>query len=216
MSDVVQGTDAWFAERAGYASASRFEDVMTKGRGNSPSATRQKYIDHLVVEALTQKPLLKNIKSAAMERGTEREPFARMAFEAATGKIVNEVGFIKHPYLKCGASPDGLIDDDEGIEIKSPDADTHLRYLELTDSPPDDYEWQVHGGMYVTGRKVWNFVSYHPDFPPELKLHIVRVHRDEAKISALHAEMSKFLAEVKLKTDRMLQLAQARAAGGAQ
>lgn len=201
--EVIQGTEAWFQERAGYASASRFADVMTKGRGDKPSLTRAKYIDHLVVELLTQKPLMKGGKSAAMDRGVEREPFARMAFEAATGKIVKEVGFIKHQYLRCGCSPDGLVDEDEGLEIKSPDADTHLRYLELTDSPPEEYEWQVHGGMYVTGRKVWNFVSWHPDFPPELQLHVVRVHRDEAKIQALHNEMSRFLAEVKVKFDAM-------------
>jgi len=201
--EVIQGSDAWFEERAGYASASRFGDVMTKGRGSAPSATRQKYIDHLATEIITGKPLLKGRKSASMESGIEREPFARMAFEAATGKIVREVGFIKHDFLRCGASPDGLIDDDEGLEIKCPDADTHLRYLDLVDQPPDEYEWQVHGGLYVTKRKVWNFVSWHPDFPPELQLHIVRVKQDKARMDALHVEMTGFLKQVKQKVDAL-------------
>lgn len=209
MSEVVQGTDAWFADRAGYASASRYGDIMTKGRGGAPSVTRQKYVEHLATEILTGKPLIKGGKSAAMERGNEREPFARMAFEAATGKIVQEVGFLKHAYLKCGASPDGVIlGEKAGLEIKSPDADTHLRYLELTDQPPDDYEWQVHGGMYVTGFEKWYFVSYCPDFQPELQLHIVEVKRDEARLSGLHSEMTRFLAEVKSKVDVMQERAE--------
>jgi len=204
MSDIVQGSDAWFADRAGYASASRYGDIMTKGRGGAPSVTRQKYIDHLATEILTGKPLVKGGKSAAMDRGVEREPFARMAFEAETGKIVQEVGFMKHAFLRCGASPDGIIlGEKSGLEIKSPDADTHLRYLDLVDQPPDEYEWQVHGGMYVTGNDRWYFVSWNPDFPPELQLHIVVVKRDEKRLSELHTEMTRFLGEVKSKVDAM-------------
>jgi len=202
--EIIQGSDAWFAERAGYASASRYGDIMTKGRGGAPSVTRQKYADHLATEIITGKPLIKGGKSAAMERGNEREPFARMAFEAETGMIVQEVGFMKHAFLRCGASPDGLIlGKKSGLEIKSPDADTHLRYLELVDQPPDEYEWQVHGGMYVTGYDSWYFVSYNPDFPPELQLHIVEVKRDELRLSNLHVEMTRFLAEVKQKVDAL-------------
>ena len=81
--------------------------------------------------------------------------------------------------LEVGCSPDGLVGEDGGIEGKCPNPATHPSYLELVDTPPSEYRWQVQGSMLVTGRPWWDFVSYHPDFPDELQLHVVRVKRDE-------------------------------------
>ena len=119
-----------------------------------------------------------------------------MAFEAARGVIVEEVGFVKHPkILRCGASPDGCIAEDGLLELKCPDSTTHLSYLEAGRLPPE-YMAQVQGQMAVCGRQWVDFVSYDNRFPPNLQLFIVRVPRDDVYIVALEAEVRTFLAGV--------------------
>lgn len=192
---MEQGSPEWLQKRVGKATASRFGDVMsTKKAGET--AARRDYRIELVVERLTGQPT-PFFESWAMRQGTEREPLARAAFEAHTGIFVTEVDFIEHHALMAGASPDGLIADDGGLELKCPTAATHFDYLRLPKGAcPDEYEWQVHGGMWVTGRKYWYFASYNPEFPPHLQLVIRKIERDEAKIAALETGVTVFLNEV--------------------
>lgn len=192
---MEQGSPEWLQQRVGKATASRFGDVMsTKKSGET--AARRDYRIELVVERLTGQPT-PFFESWAMRQGTEREPLARAAFEAQTGIFVHEVNFIEHHALMAGASPDGLIGDDGGLELKCPTAAKHIDYLRLPKGTcPEEYEWQVHGGLWVTGRKFWYFASYNPDFPPHLQLVIRKIERDEAKIAALETGVTVFLNEV--------------------
>ena len=125
---AAQGTPEWLLERAGLATASRFSDVLATIKSGE-AAVRRSYRAELVVERLTGKPTEQGFVSQAMREGTEREPFARMEYEARTGFMVQEVGLIRHATIEAGASPDGLIDDsDGGLELKCPTAATHFGY----------------------------------------------------------------------------------------
>lgn len=188
---MEQRTEDWFAARAGRATASNFKKVLAKVKSGE-AADRRNYRAQLVVERLTGKAD-EGFENAAMRWGTEQEPFARIAYIAQTGNIVEEVGFIKHPTLQAGCSPDGLIGLDGGIEIKCPTKATHLDALKAQAMPPEHMA-QVQGCMWITGRKWWDFVSYHPDFPEPLQLFITRVERDEKYIKNLEHEIIEFLA----------------------
>jgi len=194
VSSHEQGTPEWLAERAGIATASSFADVMATVKSGE-AASRRNYRARLVVERLTGKPV-PTFQSAAMRQGTEREPDARMAYMMKTGAVVDQVGLCRHDTLEAGASPDGLIGTDGGLEIKCPELATHLEYIKLKTEPPE-YAWQIQGGMWITGRKWWDFASFNPDFPEHLQLVIRRVCRDEAAITRLAAEVSKFMDEVR-------------------
>jgi hypothetical protein len=109
-----QGSPEWFLlARCGIPSASKFACVMAKIK-TGEAAERRNYRTDLVVERLTGRPL-EGFTTAAMKQGTEREPFARMAYEARTGLIVQEVGFCRHDTLgvrrvpgwphRCGRRP---------------------------------------------------------------------------------------------------------------
>lgn len=203
----AQGSAEWLAARCGVPSASRFGDIMATGRSGAEAASRRNYRADLVVERLTGKAL-EGFQSAAMKQGTEREPFARMAYEAHSGAIVEEVGFCRHDEIDAGASPDGLIDADGGLEIKCPERATHLAYLSLPEGcAPAEYEWQVQGGLWITGRAWWDFVSFNPDFPAHLQLVVRRVRRDDKAIARLDAEVRKFLGEVHAEVERLGRLA---------
>jgi hypothetical protein len=193
---MEQGSQEWLQQRVGKATASRFGDVMSTKKGGGETAARRDYRMELVVERLTGLPT-PVFESFAMRQGTEREPYARVEFEIRTGLFVSEHVFIEHSNLLAGASPDGLIADYAGLEIKCPQPATHFEYLRLPEGCcPDDYEWQVHGGMWITGRPVWYFASFNPDFPENLRLVVRKIKRDEAKIAALDAGVRQFLTEV--------------------
>jgi hypothetical protein len=201
--DCAQGSPEWFAARCGVQSASRFAAIMATIK-TGEAADRRNYRTDLVVERLTGKPL-EGFTTPAMKQGIEREPFARMGYEARTGNIVQEVGFCLHDTLCAGASPDGLIDDDGGLEIKCPERSAHLRYLQQ-DMEPAEYTWQIQGGMWVTGRAWWDFVSYNPDFPEHLQLIVRRIPRNDEAIKKLAGEVEKFLAEVDAEVLRVQSL----------
>lgn len=193
MDNSEQGSAGWFAARCGKPTASRFADILAKTKSGA-SASRANYLAQLVCERLTGTPE-ESYSNAAMQRGTDLEPIARAKYIVASGAFVEEAGFIQHETLEAGASPDGLIDLDGGLEIKCPGKAAHLEYLKL-ETCPAKYVAQVQGGMWITGRAWWDFVSYHPEFPEWLQLKIIRVPRDDEYIKTLESEVTKFLEEV--------------------
>ena len=182
-----QGSAEWLADRCGMVTASRFADVLAKGQGK----TRASYMRQVVAERLTGKPT-ESYKNAHMERGTEQEPHARMAYEAKTGNVVEEVGFIGELFYGC--SPDGLIDLDGGAEIKSVIPTVQLDTI-LSGKCPTGHIAQIQGCMWVTGRQWWDFVSFSPDMPEPHNLYIYRVMRDEPYIATLALEVAQFIRD---------------------
>lgn len=195
MTKITQGTPEWHAARLGKVTASKMADVMSKGRGNAPSATRANYRAQLVVERLTGNPT-EGFSNSAMQWGTETEPQARAMYTLETGNGVSEVGFVDHPRIGwAGASPDGLIADNGLVEIKCPNSATHiatLRGAEIDGKYIKQMQWQ----MACTGRAWCDFVSFDPRLPDAMQLHIRRVDRDAALIVEMEAAVAEFLAEV--------------------
>jgi putative phage-type endonuclease len=204
--NAPQGSAAWFSARAGHATASRFKDVLATIKSGE-AASRRSYRMQLVTERLTMIPC-ESYTNAAMAWGTEQEAAARAAYEAHTGEMVTETGFLLHPeHDWIGASPDGLVGADGGIEIKCPFQSTiHVETLQA--GMPSEHIAQVQGAMWVTGRKWWHFVSFDPRMPEHLQLHVQLVVRDDAYIAKLAESVKTFLAEV----DAMHQQLMKRAA----
>jgi len=201
---MQQQSDEWFKARVGKATASRFKDILATIKSGE-AADRRNYRAALVCERLTGTPE-QTYTNAAMAWGTEQEPFARIAYMAKTGLIVDDAGFIQHPEMMAGASPDGLIGKDGGLEIKCPNKATHLATL-LAQKMPPEHMAQVQGAMWITGRQWWDFVSYHPEFPEHLQLFIQRIERDEKYITQLALAVSLFLSEVDEEVKALSQLA---------
>ena len=197
-----QGSQAWLESRMGKATASALSNVMMA----KTAAGYQNYMAQLICERLTGEPV-ETFKSAAMEHGTETEPQARAFYELDTGNEVVECGFIPHPTLaNSGASPDGLIGDDGGLEIKAPQPAKHIKNL-MGGTIDKAYMLQMQWGMACTGREWWDFVSFNQSFPAHLQLHVQKVKRDQEMIEDITAAVTSFLSEMESK----LRVLEARA-----
>src|SRR5687767_10982618 len=130
---------------------------------------------------------LPSFGSKATDQGHFLEPEAIPFFEMETGLDAKKVGFVMADDMRCGCSPDALVGEDAGLEIKSPGPVNQVRYL-CDGKLPNDYAAQVHGSLYVTGRSEWHFMSYHRKLKP---LHVV-VKRDESIMEKIGKCLSKF------------------------
>ena len=206
---VEQGSAAWLAERTGHCTASRFKDVMDFLKKGGEGAKRAGYRLELVVERLTGQAV-EHYVNDFMAWGTEQEPAARMAYEARTGTMVMQPGFRHHPTIQmCGGSVDGLVGDDGIIEIKCPATSTHIKTLLGSEC---EHLEQIHGYLWITGRKWADFISFDPRLPSGLQLYIQRIERDQDYIAELAGNVTKFLAEVAEMESTLREIAKRKAA----
>jgi putative phage-type endonuclease len=164
---MIQGSQEWIDSRIGKVTASRVGACFTKPRsGHSVSKVREAYLADLLAERLTGKPSVPSYaygdNGEAVSWGVQTEAFAREAYMVRTGLQIEKVGFIDHPTVPMsGASPDGLVGLDGGVEIKCPNTKTHLETVRLGKVPPQHLP-QIKWNMACTGRAWWDFVSFDP------------------------------------------------------
>lgn len=191
---VVQGSPEWLAQRCGKVTASRIADVIARTK-NGWGASRANYAAQLIAERLTGE-VTESYTNAAMQWGTATEPEARLAYADRVIEPVTEIGFVPHPRIAMtGASPDGLVGDYGLVEIKAPNTATHIDTL-LGGVIPDKYQTQMLWQMACCERAWCDFCSYDPRMPPEMRLFVRRLERDDKRIAELEEQVSAFLAEV--------------------
>jgi putative phage-type endonuclease len=200
---MEQGTEEWFNARLGRVTASKVQDIVARTKSGY-SASRDNYIAQLVCERLTGKAP-ESFTNAAMTHGTETEPLARAAYEMARNVLVDEIGFVQHPTLMAGASPDGMVGEDGLIEIKCPQSNTHIETL-LSQKIPAKYFAQMTWQMICTKRKWCDFISFDPRLPQELQMFIQRYPLDIDYANKLEHEVNLFLIEVDTVLTQLNQL----------
>ena len=198
--DAPQRSAEWFAARLGRVTASRAGDMLAQTAAQAKAGTwgadRKNLLMQLVLERLTGKAQERNYVSQAMQDGIDREPDAVAIYEALTGRLSVQTGFLSHISLMAGASLDGHVGDFEGIiEIKCPQPAAHADYLR-SGVIPDRYLKQVIHGLWISGAQWCDWLSYQPDFPDGLQVRLVRVNRDEQTIVNYEKQVRAFLAEV--------------------
>jgi hypothetical protein len=190
IHDVQQGTPEWHKARAGIPTASRFYDIAKKLKSGAYSAERRKYLFTLLGERYTGE-IAETYDGGALARGKAMEDEARKLYEFHTDNETKLVGFITSTAWRAGCSPDFLVGNDGGGEIKTKTPHLHFDCLE-TGEVPEEHVDQCQGAMGITGRAWWDFVSYWPKCPVFIK----RIHRDESRIALLKIEVSTFANEL--------------------
>lgn len=196
----AQGSVDWSLARSGIPTASEFDNLISPTWEVRKGAMPDSYLAAKVAEAWQGGPLT-GFNSFDMEQGQILEGEAVPWFELAYEMPIQRVGLVTTDDGKIGASPDGLIGEDGGIEIKCPMVNTHVGYL-LKGTLPKEYAAQVHGSLYVTGRKWWKFLSYRRRFPQL----VIEVQRDDAIQEAIHEALTLFLARFDRAMERMIEI----------
>lgn len=194
--DLEQLSPEWLAMRCGCVTASRLNDALAKLKDPKKEAqARANYRKELAIERLTGMTY-DHYVSAPMLHGIENEPLARTEYEIATGNEVTRIGLAQHDEIKWfSASTDGLVGADGILEIKCLNSINHLDIL-ISGEIPEEYHWQMLGGMACTGRQWCDFVSFDPRMPDDLRLFIKRFPRNDALIRGMELEVKQFLSEV--------------------
>lgn len=199
----------WLALRLGKPTASRMNDLLAKTK-TSPSTSRAKYLVELALEIITGKRAEGGFNSPAMQWGTDCEAKSRQHHERKSGDMVIECTFAIHPRDLGGASPDGIIGDNQLWESKSPESNTHVEYFLAPEKLAAKYNNQVQWQMACCGEEYTSckLVSYDPRMPEGLEYVCVLVERDNECIAQMEAEVERFMAEV----NEMVEKLQARRA----
>ena len=199
-----QRTDEWFQQRLGKVTASNLHKVLAKTK-TGYGADRGHYLTQLVLERITGQKA-DSYTNAAMQFGIEQEQFARAAYEAHRGVLVEEVGFLPHPTIPmAGASPDGLVGDDGMVEIKCPESATFLEVLLSKNPVAGKYFAQMQWQMRCADRPWCDYVVFDPRFPQKIQLVIHRVNRDDRWLAEAETEVKKFLCEIEEKVQALKQ-----------
>ncbi len=186
--DCAQGSEEWFALRAGIPTASEFATVLAKGKGSEESKTRRTYLLKLAGEILTGAPM-ENYSNGHMERGKALEPEARDLYAFYHEIALDQIGFIKNG--RCGCSPDSLIGENGLLEIKTALPHLHLDILLRQEFPPQ-HKAQCQGALWVSGREWIDLAIYWPGLP----LFVKRAHRDDGYIANLAGAVAQFNEEL--------------------
>lgn len=202
--ECEQNSPEWYAARFGIPTASEFHTVMAVGPKGGKPPGRVTYLNKLAGEILTGDPM-ESYVSAAMERGKVMEDEARDLYAFQNNVEPERVGFIRSG--NAGCSPDSLIGDMGGLEIKS--AATHVQIERLLKGElPSEHKAQVFGNLWITKRDWWDFCSYCPKLP----LFSIRVYRDEDYIKKIAAEVDLFNIELQQTVEFIRKYGQKEAA----
>lgn len=196
IEEIEQGTPAWRLLRSGIPTASEFHTVMAKGKDGGVSVTRARYLRRLAGEVITGEPSPEGYTNHHMERGKAMEDEARDDYAFIHDAEIRRVAFIRNG--QKGASPDSLVGDNGGLEIKTAIPEVQIERLLRGELPPE-HKAQVQGNLWVAEREWWDFVSYWPRLP----LLKVRVTRDEPYIKTMSVEIDRFNDELAEMVERI-------------
>lgn len=185
--DFEQGTQEWLDARKGCITGSRFKDCRDKLKSGLPYKTCIGYAMDTARERVGGAAPAK-FQNAAMRTGSEQEPIARARYEQKTGNLVEEVGFFTTEDGLFGLSPDGLIDGDGVLEIKTIVSSDTL-FTVVADGDISAYIDQCNGYLLFLGRKWVDLVLWVPDLD---FMKIIRIDRNEDSIEALEADLMEF------------------------
>lgn len=187
LVNVKQGSAEWLHARLGIPTASMYHHILTPKTMKASSQADDYLLTLLAERILGHSVNDEHGDSGFMLRGTDLQAAAISAYELARNVDVTEVGFCLHDSELTGCSPDGLVGDDGGLEMKCLSAQNHIGALLGYVDPK--FTSQIQGNLWVTGRKWWDLLFYNPAFA----FRIVRITPDGEYQAALGTAVMAFV-----------------------
>jgi len=204
--DIEQGTPEWHELRRGVLTSTAIKTLITPTGKLADNDKTRAHVYEVAAQRITGRTE-DTFLSFDMMRGHTDEILARELY-AKHYAPVTECGFITNDKLGflVGYSPDGLVGEDGLIEIKS--AKAKIQVQRIVDGViPQEHYAQVQTGLWVTGRKWCDFISYSNG----MKMMVVRVNADplyhaliEHAAIAFEAKVAEVIKAYELNADGMI------------
>ena len=162
--DLEQGSDEWLEQRLGVLTASEIDLVITKTFKTASNEKTRMHVYTLLSQRIT-KYVEPQYISDKMLRGHDDEITANELYSERYAQV-RSCGFITNDSLGfvMGYSPDGLVGDEGGTEVKSRDPKFQVKTI-VEDKVPDEFMPQIQDGLFVSQRKWIDFISYSAGLP---------------------------------------------------
>lgn len=187
ITDCAQGSDSWLKLRLAKVTASEAGNLLTPQFKIRTGEMPHTYLCRKVAEAYRGQVLPGFGGNWETEQGSINEMDARSWYSFTTDRDVRQVDFVESDCGRYGCSPDGLIGDESGLELKCVQPTNHVKWL-LDGTLPDEHAVQVHFSMFTCERPEWTFLSYQKKFPKLL----LTIKRDESKCAIIELALKDF------------------------
>ena len=188
LSSFEQGSFEWKQARAGKVTASRAKDARDRLKSGAASGKQIAYACQVALERVSHQPADAMFENWQMREGHVQEPIARAAYERRTGNLVDEVGAFATDDDLFLYSPDGLIDGDGLLEVKTLFSPERIMTI-VGNGDVSDFIDQCMFGLWLTGRKWIDLVVWVPALE---HLSVKRIARDDDYIEAMEADLIAF------------------------
>lgn len=189
-----QGSAEWLRVKLGVISASNASKAVAK----RDSETRATYMAELVGQVCTG--VVEELNAKALDWGNQHEDAARSSYEFGSGTLITQLPFVfKDTRFREGCSPDGIVNEKKGVEIKCPFNSTNYIKFLTEDKIKPEYVWQYQYTLRVMDADEWDFCQYDPRMRRN-PLHVVTVRRDEEKQKIFDEAIPQFIEDM----DKML------------
>lgn len=171
--DIEQGSEIWLNARLGIVTASEVNIILTPKGKPAKGAKVNTYACEKAAQRETR-ILGEHFESYKMQMGHVQEVMARDIYSENYEEAI-ECGIITRKIcgVTVGASPDGLVGADGGIEVKSRDPKFHVNTI-ITDEIDGEFMNQVQTFLLVSDRKWCDFISFSNGLP----MYVKRVYPD--------------------------------------
>lgn len=166
---MPQKSVEWNQIRLGKITGSDFHILM------GDSVTRKTKIFKKASEIITKQKCDADFYNIHIERGIFLEDEAREIYEVVSGNDVDCVGFVEADSM-LGCSPDGLIGEHSGLEIKCFDNHTFLQSF-VDNKIKNEHLIQIQFNMLICNRSQWDYFIYNKNYHKKI---IRTIYRDDA------------------------------------
>lgn len=188
LANLEQGSTEWKLARAGKVTASRAKDARDRLKSGAPSGKQIAYACQVALERVSGQPADATFENWQMREGHVQEPIARAAYERRTGNLVDEVGAFATDDDLFLYSPDGVIDNDGLLEVKTLFSPERIMTI-VGSGDVSDFIDQCMFGLWLTGRQWIDLVVWVPSLE---HMAVKRITRDEDRIEALESDLMAF------------------------
>ena len=188
LNSFEQGSPEWKQARAGKVTASRAKDARDRLKSGAASGKQIAYACQVALERVSGQPADATFENWQMREGHVQEPIARAAYERRTGNLVDEVGAFATDDDLFLYSPDGLIDGDGLLEVKTLFSPERIMTI-VGNGDVSDFIDQCMFGLWLTGRQWIDLVVWVPALE---HLSVKRIARDDDYIEAMEADLVAF------------------------